>query len=71
MHSTMMYLTTLALLVVILSVQGQVHADPISISAAVQERRGDKDTGTLFARAEDITAKSLVKRAIEPKADSH
>ncbi|OAQ29507.1 hypothetical protein K457DRAFT_125938 [Linnemannia elongata AG-77] len=68
MHSTMMYPTTLALLVFILSFQVQVHASPISISAAVQERRGDMDTGTLLARAEGTAAKLLTKRA--DKADA-
>lgn len=52
----MMYLMTLALLVVILSIQVQIHAGPIFTSAVVQELHGDKDIGTLFARAEDTVA---------------
>ncbi|KAG0058593.1 hypothetical protein BGZ90_004869 [Linnemannia elongata] len=64
----MMYWTALALLAFILSFQVQVHASPISISAAAQEHRGDMDTGTHLARAEDTAAQLLTKRA--DKADA-
>lgn len=51
----MMCLMSVALLVVVLSVQIQVEAGPIVIPVAVQVHRGDKDPG--------VQAKSVAKRA--------
>ncbi|KAF9137309.1 hypothetical protein BG015_002770 [Linnemannia schmuckeri] len=61
MHSIKMSLMSLALLIIILSVQIQVHASPIS---AVQVRHGDRGTSAIFKRARPTATTTVEKQKL-------